>query len=132
MNYEIVIELKKEHQEIISMLNGVDVASSKETREKQIIDLRAFVVKHLEKEDAFVYPKLTLSHNKILIDLGEEFFHSMQEYSHLFISVTDRILKSDVVLDARLVTDYEDMKNKIKERIFIEEKVLFPAYESLS
>jgi hypothetical protein len=29
------------------------------------------------------------------------------------------------------VSEYESMKNKIKDRIFVEETALFPAYESM-
>ncbi|HCJ45622.1 MAG TPA: hypothetical protein DHV33_01765 [Candidatus Moranbacteria bacterium] len=131
MNREIIIELKDEHRRIITLLNEVDMNGSQEKVKELILALQGIVVQHLHKEDTLIYPELLHSKNESIIMLGNGFLHSMTEYSVIFVDVTRRILERSNQFDSLLKEDYKKIKDKIKDRIFIEEKALFPVYEGL-
>ncbi len=132
MDRRFIVQLKEEHRIIIAFLNKINLSGGNTaTLQKTVAEMKDVVIGHLRKEDEIVYPHLLRSKNIILISLGESFLRSMTVYSEIFTDVTRRIQESDNSIDPTLILDYESMKNTIKDRIFIEEKILFPAYESL-
>ncbi len=43
--------------------------------------------------------------------------------------VIEGVMKSEIFFDANLLESYKKIRNKIKDRVIIEENTLFPAYE---
>ncbi|MEI8096620.1 MAG: hemerythrin domain-containing protein [Candidatus Moraniibacteriota bacterium] len=131
MDRSIIFELKEEHKAIIIALNEVNFGGNLEETKVLIQTMQSVVTEHLRKEDTVIYPALLGSQNEALVSLGTSFLHSMIAYSEIFVDVTRRIGESSGSIDAGLVSEYESMRNKIKDRIFVEETALFPAYESI-
>lgn len=129
MDHNIIVELKEEHVRIVDCLNEIDMNGAPEKVKELMKQLQVIVVKHLQKEDAFIYPELFRSKNDTIVSLGRNFLDSMVTYATIFQDVTRRIEESPDGFDISIKQEYEDMCGKIKDRIFIEEKALFPAYE---
>lgn len=83
----------------------------------------------MRKEDRLIYPILLRSDDKEVRALGNGFLNSMVNYSEIFIGVVDNIMKSSGPMGIEAVKDYENIRDRIKDRIFVEEMALFPAYE---
>jgi hemerythrin-like domain-containing protein len=131
MNERVTFELRDEHEKIRSYFNEIDIVQDHEKRKQLVQELKELVVMHVGKEDAFLYPALQRSGNEEIVNLGNTFLNSMVGYSAVFMEVTERILQCDGEFGPELRVDYEKMRDKIKNRIFVEEVALFPAYEKV-
>jgi DUF438 domain-containing protein len=129
MNENIVLELKEEHKEIISFFNKIDIANTLEEKKKLVQDLKQLLSEHMRKEDTLIYPILLQSDDKEVRALGNGFLNSMVNYSEIFLGVVDSVMKSSGPMGLEAMKDYENIRDRIKDRIFVEEVALFPAYE---
>jgi iron-sulfur cluster repair protein YtfE (RIC family) len=129
MNENIISELKEEHKEIISFFNRVDIANSLEEKKKLVQDLKLLLGEHMYKEDTLIYPVLLKSDDEEVRALGNGFLSSMVNYSEIFIGVVEGVMTSSEPIGLTVVKDYENIRDRIKDRIFVEEVALFPAYE---
>lgn len=129
MNEGIVSELKEEHKEVASFFNKIDIANTLEEKKKLVQDFAKFLGEHMRKEDMLIYPVLLRSDDKEVRALGNGFLNSMVSYSEIFLGVVDNIMKSSGPMGIEAVKDYENIRDRIKDRIFVEEMALFPAYE---
>lgn len=129
MNENIISELKEEHKEIISFFNKVDIANSLEEKKKLVQDLKLLLGEHMYKEDTLIYPVLLKSNDEEVRALGNGFLSSMVNYSEIFIGVVEGVMTSSEPIGLTVVKDYENIRDRIKDRIFVEEVALFPAYE---
>jgi iron-sulfur cluster repair protein YtfE (RIC family) len=129
MNENIISELKEEHKEIISFFNRVDIANSLEEKKKLVQDLKLLLGEHMHKEDTLIYPVLLKSDDEEVRALGNGFLDSMVNYSEIFIGVVEGVMTSSEPIGLTVVKDYENIRDRIKDRIFVEEVALFPAYE---
>lgn len=129
MNENIVLELKEEHKKIISFFNEIDATDILAEKKNFIKDLKKMLSEHLRKEDAIVYPVLLRSDDKEVLALGRGFLNSMVGYSKIFSDVVGRIMESSNHLYLETVKDYENIRDRIKDRMFVEEVALFPAYK---
>lgn len=129
MNEGIISELKEEHKKIVSFFNKIDTANSLEEKKSLVSDLKKLIGEHLRKEDTIIYPVLLRSDDKEVLALGQSFLNSMVGYSEILIGIVDRIMESSDHLYIETVKDYENIRDRIKDRMFVEEVALFPAYE---
>lgn len=129
MNEGIISELKEEHKNIVSFFNKIDTANSLEEKKSFVSDLKKLIGEHLRKEDTIIYPVLLQSDDKEVLALGQSFLNSMVGYSEILIGIVDRIMESSDHLYIETVKDYENIRDRIKDRMFVEEVALFPAYE---
>lgn len=129
MNEGIISELKEEHKEIASFFNKIDIANTLEEKKTLVQDFAKFLGEHMRKEDTIIYPILLQSDDKEVRALGNGFLNSMVSYSEIFLGVVDNIMKSSGYMVPEAVKDYENIRDRIRDRIFVEEMALFPAYE---
>lgn len=129
MNEDIISELKEEHREIVSFFDKIDTAKPLEEKKKFVQDLEEFLSQHMRKEDTLIYPILLQSEDKEVRALGQGFLKSMVSYSEIFLAITKRVMESSGPIGLEAVKDYENIRDRIKDRIFVEEMALFPVYE---
>lgn len=125
---DIIKELKEEHKKILLIFNEIEKVSSVDEKKGKIKELRTFMVEHLKKEDEHVYPGLAKCKNKKAVQLGDLFSDAMNKYAKEFLGVVDNILNQEDEISEDLILAYELITDKIKDRIIVEETILFPAF----
>lgn len=125
---DIIKDLKEEHERILVMLDDIDKAQNLEEKKEEVRELRAFVAGHLKKEDEQIYPALRDSGDDEKIKLGYLFSDIMKGYTTEFLNVADDILSAEEELEEDVIRSYEKIRDKIKDRVTIEETILFPAF----
>lgn len=86
------------------------------------------IVVHLQKEDGRLYPVLAASSIQEIAKLGSVFSMAMKDTSEKYVAFVETFLKSDKMTD-ELTDAYNRINKAIKNRVAIEEIVLYPAYE---
>lgn len=128
---DLIQVLKAEHQIILGIFADVDATSGLEDKKVLFRKLMPIAVTHLNKEDTQLYPAFQRSPDAELRKMAEVFSSTMGGYAKELSEVVNEILTSHTGLSPALVTHYEGIRDRIKDRITIEETVLFPAYEEL-
>lgn len=125
---QFIEELKGEHKEIIEFFNSIDESEKFEDKKEMIQKLTALVVTHLRKEDDRLYPVLAASSIQEIAKLGTVFSMAMKDTSEKYVAFVEAFLKSDKMTE-ELTDAYNRINKTIKNRVTIEEIVLYPAYE---
>ncbi len=123
----LISELKKEHSKLLDVFDKIE--QTQLTDKNLIKTLKKLAVNHLEKENKQLYPKLLKSKQVDVRETTETFSDMMGEYSKQFILIIDKLLKSNSKISSKLIKDFEQISDKIKDRIVLEESVLFELYK---
>jgi hypothetical protein len=130
---DFISELKKEHAEIKDTLGKIDRMGhfNKETRVELML-VRDFFLKHLEKEDEELYARLKEAslNNKHLQDLFRQFEEEAKLISNFAFIFFDKYSSRDVSSDG-FHREFNLIYSTLMKRIEKEEEVLFPEYEKL-
>ncbi len=131
----LIEELKKEHSEILAVLNEVREHGilSKEGQDK-LISLEAGLYAHLEMEDDQLYPTLKkeAEHSNSMKDILELFAIDMEDVTKIAREFFKKYSEgfSGVELDT-LSEDFENLFSALTKRISNEEETLYEEYETL-
>lgn len=125
---KFIKELKSEHKEIINFFNDIEKSEKFEDKKILVQKLTSLVVTHLRKEDDRLYPVLAASNIQEIAKLGNVFSIAMKDTSEKYVAFVEAFLKSAEMTD-ELTDAYKRISEKIKNRVTIEEIVLYPAYE---
>ncbi len=131
----LIEELKKEHSEILAVLNEVREHGilSKEGQDK-LISLEAGLYAHLEMEDDQLYPTLKkeAEHSNSMKDILELFAIDMEDVTKIVREFFNKYSEgfSGVELDT-LSEDFENLFSALTKRISNEEETLYEEYETL-
>lgn len=129
---DLIKTLVSEHETINEIFDAIDAASDLENKKILIQKLLSVAGDHFKKEDEQLYPVLQASPDIEVREMASIFSLTMGGYAKEFIAVTDEIMASNEEISATLATNYEKIRDKIKDRVVIEEVTIFPAYENLS
>lgn len=129
---DLIPILKKEHRQIIKYFEMFRSRKDEKNIKKNVKMLMVLLKFHLHKEDTLLYPALMKSKYPELRELGKTFSSIMLMYSKLIIPFLDEILKSkDDKLSGEQYNTFVGLMAKVTDRIYIEENVLFPAYQKI-
>lgn len=131
MIMDLIQILKEQHQVILGIFSDIDATSDLENEKTLFKKLMPIAVAHLEKEDTQLYPALKNSSEDDIRQMVEVFSVTMSGYAKELSGIADEIIASQGVLSTEIFGRYEKIRDKIKNRITIEEVTLFPAYEDL-
>lgn len=129
---ELIKTLVSEHETINEIFDAIDATGDLENKKILIQKLLSVAGEHFKKEDEQLYPVLQASPDIEVREMASIFSLTMGGYAKEFIAVTDEILASSGEMSAVLAINYEKIRDKIKDRVVIEEVTIFPAYENLS
>jgi hemerythrin-like domain-containing protein len=129
MSEDIVYDLKEEHRDILDLFTRIDRAENPEEKKGLLSELKALLVEHLHKEDTIIYPTLLQSSDEEIVALGKSFLNVMTGYTRVFLDIADRMIGDVDGMSASSWEEYEAIRDKIKDRVFVEEVALFPVYE---
>lgn len=127
----IIPTLREEHVEILKMFNQIDATDLFEEKKEKINELKGFVIKHVITENEDIYPILEKSQTPDSVKLGKVMSSLMQSYSVDFIAAIDAILMGGSSSEKQMIDAFNESVIDIKNRIKIEELLLFPEYEKV-
>lgn len=128
---DLISDLKNEHQQILQLFNEIDQTVSLEGKKKLVATLMELMTAHLKNEDEQVHRPIIASDNEKMHILGVTLSEMVVDHIGNFTEVMSRIKACPDVMDEQLIKDYMDIRDKIINRIAVEENLLFPAYEEL-
>jgi len=123
----LISTLKEEHKKIIKMLDEINPGKNEGLNSLKA--LKEMLVVHLDKEDSLLYPGLVASSEEELKNLGKTFQDIMKSYMELAMKCCENLNRANGVMTKDLIESYNLVKEKINNRIVIEESILFTAYE---
>lgn len=130
MSTDFIQTLEQEHSVIREIFDAIDASSDLENQKKLTQDLLEVLTPHLRKEDDQLYPTLVKSPDEEVRQMANIFHLTMEAYAENFASVAKVIMELEGnAIPKEVLTDYEKIRDKIKDRITIEEVTIFPAYE---
>ncbi len=128
----LIEELKKEHSEIVAMLNEIKELGilSKEGQAK-LMSAKAHLLAHLKKEDERLYPVLRkeAAHNKNLKKEVDMFAMDLEYVSRVASEFFDKY--SEGTLDEEFLTEFESLSAALSARIKNEEDALYQEYNDI-
>lgn len=125
---EVITKLKEQHQEMLEKFDNIDQIEQPEDKKEGIKKLIEIVVEHLKIEDDEIYPTLLNSGVPESVRLAKVMISLMQSYVSDFIKATDVILANEGAISSHAISEYNDIIIDIRNRIKIEETLLFPEY----
>ena len=128
----VVADLKKEHQVLVSALGGVDPkVIGTEEGNKLLFGIKDALLAHLQHEDDDFYPvlKKAAEKDKRLADTLEEFADDMSKISKAVLAFFDKYTSTST--GDEFSKDFAIIVSNLGERIAMEEKILFAAYENV-
>ena len=129
----LIEELKREHSEIVAMLNEIDGLEilSKEGQSKLMPAKERFLT-HLKKEDEQFYPVLRkdAENNKQLESALDLCALDMENVSRIALEFFDKYYGG--VIDEDFPREFERFFAAISKRIEAEEDILYDEYESMN
>jgi hypothetical protein len=129
----LIEELKREHSEIVAMLNEIDGLEilSKEGQSKLMPAKERFLT-HLKKEDEQFYPVLRkdAENNKQLESALDLCALDMENVSRIALEFFDKYYGG--VIDEDFQREFERFFAAINKRIEAEEDILYDEYESMN
>ena len=132
MRTDFIKTLVSEHHEISGLFDTIDETSNLSARKDLIQKLQVILAPHLRKEDTELYPVLIGSTDQEVRRMANIFHLTMESYAENFALVASKIFSiegGEIPMD--ILSDYENIRDKIMDRITIEEVTIFPAYERL-
>ncbi len=140
MSTKLIKELKKEHKQILSLFNGLtDYLAGKIVHRLDVMinlrKLKATLIKHLEKEDKFLYPALKKAKDKKTRETAKKFSDRMLKISKTVLAFFDKYLHLkmyELGTNEAARKDLREIVTSVAKRVDVEEKVLFPLYAHCS
>lgn len=130
MGTDFIKTLVSEHHEICEIFDEIDAASDIADKKNLIQRLQAILAPHLRKEDTELYPALIGSQDQEVRRMANIFHLTMEAYAKDFAIVANKIFSIESgEFPVDITLDYENIRDKMKDRITIEEITIFPAYE---
>lgn len=129
---DLIKTLVGEHKTINEIFDAIDAATDLENKKILIQKLLSVAGDHFKKEDEQLYPVLQASPDIEVREMANIFSLTMGGYAKEFHIIADEIMKSSGEMSAVLTINYEKIRDKIKDRVVIEEVTIFPAFEDLS
>lgn len=126
----LIETLKTEHQQILALFDQIDKTTDLIKLKDLIKNLVDITIQHLNKEDTILYPSLAKSKNEEIQHIGSVFSTTMQDYVKDFTSVVTTILNTQEITP-EMLAQYQKNRDKIKNRITIEETILFPTFDKI-
>ena len=129
----LIGELKREHSEILAILNeveGLDILS-KEGQVK-LMSVKTSLLEHLKKEDVKLYPALykVAEHNNNLKNALDLFALDMEDVSRVALEFFDKYSRG--VLGKELQEEFERLIVALRNRIKNEEDILYLEHEKIN
>ncbi len=128
---DIIKKLRVEHAHMLDLLTRAKSEGiGSEAFRNNLTEVKNLLVKHLELEDMLVYPlldKAAVNNNK-LKKMLDEFKEEMNEIATFAMDFFDRLSHES---GAKLQKDFKSFMNILLQRIVMEEKVLYKAYEDM-
>lgn len=124
----IIETLKNEHLKIIALFDQIDKTTDLNIIKELVKQLASVTTDHLKKEDTLLYPALSESKNIETKQTGLAFSSTMPDYVTDFTKVVTNILNIQTI-NPEILTQYQKIRDKIKNRITSEETILFPSFE---
>lgn len=122
----LIETLKSEHVQILAIFDQID-----QTNEllplKELVN-QLITTQHLQKEDTLLYPTLAQSQNEETKKVGSVFSSTMPDYVANFTKIVTTIINTDTIT-LEILSQYHEIRDKIKNRITIEETILFPSLD---
>ncbi len=129
----LIEELKKEHSEIVAVLNEVKELGilSKEGQAK-LLSVKEHLLIHLKKEDEQLYPvlKKEAEHNKSLKNALDLCAIDMENVSRVVLEFFDKYSRG--VLGKELQREFENLCEALGKRMTNEEDVLYEEYDMMN
>ncbi len=126
----LIEELKKDHSEIVAILNEVKELGilSKEGQAK-LLSVKESLLAHLRKEDEQLYPVLKkgAEHNKDLKNTLDLFAIDMENVSRVVQEFFDKYSRG--VSGKELQKEFENLCEALDKRVRNEEDILYDEYE---
>lgn len=130
MSTDFIKILVNEHHEIRDIFGAIDAAGDLSAKKDLVQRLQAILAPHLRKEDTELYPVLIASSDQEVRRMANIFHLTMEAYAENFAVIANKIFSvegGDIPAD--IAVDYKNVRDRIKDRITIEEVTIFPAYE---
>ncbi|MFA7300759.1 MAG: hemerythrin domain-containing protein [Candidatus Shapirobacteria bacterium] len=124
---DLIDSLKSEHQQILSLFDQIDQTTDINVIHQLVKQLEIITSKHLQEEDDSLYPSFAQSKSQETKQIGTVFSNTMPEYVADFTKVTATILNTDTITP-EILSQYQKIRDKIKNRIIVEENILFPSF----
>lgn len=124
----LIETLKIEHQQILALFDQIDKTPDLIKEKDLVKNLVDITTQHLNKEDTLLYPAISQSKNEETKQTGLVFSSTMPDYVSGFTKVVTDILNTDKITP-ELLSQYQKIRDKIKNRITVEETILFPSFE---
>ncbi len=133
---ELIKQLKDEHKEILYLISSLEsgIKSGRVDSAEflnQVTELKELLVNHLSVEDKLLYPQISQSKSSEVKIIGDTFSTQMAEIAKKamqFFGEYQSVPVSELVKNQKFLEDFKEISAKIKERVKIEESVLFNAY----
>ncbi|MCK5242090.1 hemerythrin domain-containing protein [bacterium] len=128
----VIEDLRKEHQTLVTALGGVDAQMiGTEEGNKTLFGIKEALLAHLSHEDTDFYPvlKKAAETDKKLAKTLEEFADDMAHISKAVLDFFDQYTSAST--GAEFSKDFAEIVSNLKERIAMEEDVLFTAFEGV-
>lgn len=130
INTEFIQILEEEHDFIRGIFNEIDATDGLENKKILLQKLQSVLMPHLKKEDEKLYPALKESPDDDVRRMASIFSATMKGYSENFDMFLKEVLAmTDGEMSVDLTEKYHSIRDRIKDRITIEEVTIFPAYE---
>lgn len=118
---DLISQLKQDHVEILRLF-----------LDKELVELKDFLITHLDLENKMLYPALAKCLDKEPRELSMKFSKEMLGIAEVVMAFFDKYEKTDVkklVANDEFMKEYTTLIDAVKKRIAVEEKILFPAYQ---
>jgi hemerythrin superfamily protein len=121
-------QLHDEHQQILAVFDQLD--KTKDTSKikeltKQLMDVAAV---HIKTEEEQLYPSLAGSQSQEVRQTAAIFYSLMEQYAAEFMAIIKIITDSQGPLSQNNIDDFAKIRTKFRDRVAIEETLLFAAY----
>ncbi len=126
----LIEELKKDHSEIVAILNEVkELGILSNEGQAKLLSVKESLLAHLRKEDKQLYPVLKkgAEHNKDLKNTLDLFAIDMENVSRVVQEFFDKYSRG--VSGKELQKEFENLCEALDKRISNEEDILYDEYE---
>ncbi|MBT6995495.1 hemerythrin domain-containing protein [Candidatus Woesearchaeota archaeon] len=134
---KLIKKLKKQHEDILflfknlnSFIEGKDI--SKTNCMLTLLNLKSELIKHLTLEDKKLYPELDKSKDEKTRKTSKKFSNEMKGISQAavdFFNKYSNLKVEEIEKQKSFKKEIKELKEVVKVRIELEEKVLYPLYE---
>lgn len=128
---EFIQTLENEHKEILEILHEIDGTEDVSSKKILVKKLMAVIAPHLKKEDDILYPSLMQSDDESVRRMASIFASTMGGYAKKLEFVADEIISTNIGISDAMQADYEKIRDRIIDRITVEEVTIFPAYDKI-